>query len=348
MAKYVVDAEHRVNIYLDTNILVDYVEGQYPLLNRSIDYLAKCPCVTLRSSHYVLFELTEVRKFHLFLDLLEPEIAKEFREKKATVKKSWKIGNVDYNDHKGAIKATISNELNKLKQDLNINFDEHVLHEHLVHPTNSLCLSTKISKEDCLVMVSCMNPTSSAEDKLRSCILLSRDEQYCKAFNESKADAIHVFNENELELPEMLRTENLSLKVGATQYNLYQDDEQEIQIETFWNALVKEHLKKNLGDLYLGETYVYGNKEPENKCVYFMIENPEKTLEPSEGLIFISPDLSDRYSLKGPFEYWNNKRIKLPYCNPEDTKYSFMPENISAERLQQLRREGMIVYYDNI
>lgn len=63
----IVDEKYRVNIYLDTNILVDYIEGTYPLLNKSIDYLCSCPFVSLRSSHYVLFEYTEVRKYHLFM-----------------------------------------------------------------------------------------------------------------------------------------------------------------------------------------------------------------------------------------------------------------------------------------
>ena len=63
----IVDEEYRVNIYLDTNILVDYIEGTYPLLNQSIDYLHSCPFVNLRSSHYVLFEYTEVLKYNLFM-----------------------------------------------------------------------------------------------------------------------------------------------------------------------------------------------------------------------------------------------------------------------------------------
>ncbi len=63
----IVDEKYRVNIYLDTNILVDYIEGTYPLLNKSIDYLCSCPFVNLRSSHYVLFEYTEVRKYQLFM-----------------------------------------------------------------------------------------------------------------------------------------------------------------------------------------------------------------------------------------------------------------------------------------
>lgn len=40
----IVDEKYRVNIYLDTNILVDYIEGTYPLLNKSIDYVFMSFC----------------------------------------------------------------------------------------------------------------------------------------------------------------------------------------------------------------------------------------------------------------------------------------------------------------
>ena len=77
----------------------------------------------------------------------------------------------------------IQKELDILRNNLNLNFDEHVLHELLVFPTNSLCLSTKISKEDCLVLVSCMHPKE--DEKLEHCILLSRDNQYYKSYQDN-------------------------------------------------------------------------------------------------------------------------------------------------------------------
>ena len=171
----IVDEKYRVNIYLDTNILVDYIEGTYPLLNKSIDYLCSCPFVSLRSSHYVLFEYTEVRKYHLFMSKsgktkctsFKDRLYSLFRKKnkeldkdalKAKIKKTWNRNSVDYNHIKVEVINKIQEELNILRNNLNLNFDEHVLHELLVFPTNSLCLSTKISKEDCLVLVSCMHP----------------------------------------------------------------------------------------------------------------------------------------------------------------------------------------------
>ena len=77
----IVDEEYRVNIYLDTNILVDYIEETYPLLNESINYLSSCPFVNLRSSHYVLFEYTEVRKYNLFMSKSEEQQPNSLKNK---------------------------------------------------------------------------------------------------------------------------------------------------------------------------------------------------------------------------------------------------------------------------
>ena len=65
-SRIIIPSEFRINVYLDTNILVDYIENKFPLLTKSIKYLSECPYVNLKSSHYVLFEYTEVRKFNLF------------------------------------------------------------------------------------------------------------------------------------------------------------------------------------------------------------------------------------------------------------------------------------------
>ena len=63
-----IEPKYIVNVYLDTNILLDYIEGNYSSLNISIEYLAGNPFVHLRSSHYVLFELVENRKARLFFE----------------------------------------------------------------------------------------------------------------------------------------------------------------------------------------------------------------------------------------------------------------------------------------
>lgn len=340
----VVEEKYRVNIYLDTNILVDYVEKSYPLLNRSIDYLAQCPFVNLRSSHYVLFEFTEVRKVRLFWEKSAPGDTTDYNKAKVIIRSNWKYNGRDYNDFKGDIINQVKAELDIIRTGLQIDFDEHVLHDELVYPTNSLCLATKISKEDCLVMISCMNPDKGK--KLDHCLLLSRDEQYYKAYCENVQEADNVFNTCQLNKPTMIRTENLHVGDHGTKYNLY-DNTSQCDIDMFWIGLILATIKDKLSDEYVGKTYFYGANEIAKKCIFFEMDGQDKTLKESDGLCFIANDLSLLAIIGGPFEYWNNQKISLPYSNPEDSKYSFLKENIKPEILSKLRDGGNLVFYYN-
>lgn len=353
-SRIIIPSEFRINVYLDTNILVDYIEDKFPLLTKSIKYLSECPYVNLKSSHYVLFEYTEVRKFNLFSSLCKKKgnkihemIKFLFPPKntsKAVIKRKWKMHGVDYNAVKTEVVSSINQELEFLRNDLNLDFNEHVLHEGLVSPTNNLCLSTKISKEDCLVLISCMNPQK--EIRLNQCILLTRDEQYYKAYNENQSDIDNVFSTYGLTLPDLLRTANLRGQQGK-KFNLYKD-KNDVNITQIWNEIILETLKKKHKDIYLGETYTFGKKGISAQCIYFKIDDCNKELKESDGLLFIPKDLSNKISLEGPFEYWNEKRITaFPYKNPNNLKYSFRPNGITPEQLKILRQEGNLVFYEN-
>lgn len=342
----IVEEAYRVNVYLDTNILIDYVEGQFPLLNRSIEYLAQCPFVTLRSSHYVLFEFTEVRKAQLFWEKADPGKTRPFDNKvKSEIKTSWKYNNVEYAAFKGDITGLVLAELELFRTKLGIDFDEHVLHENLVYPTSSLCLATKISREDCLVMVSCMHPDE--ELKLDHCLLLTRDAQYYKAVQENDADVKKVFEDNDLEPPILIRTENLQDEGSGTQYNLY-NDIAETNIEEFWRGLILSNIKRNMVSQYVGQTYSFGADGIAAECIYFEMDGDDKTLRDSEGLYFIGRELSLRTVIAGPFEYWNNgNAVSLPHSNADFPKYSFRKEGISPDILTKLRETGNLVFYNN-
>lgn len=342
----IVEEAYRVNVYLDTNILIDYVDGQYPLLNRSIEYLAQCPFVTLRSSHYVLFEFTEVRKAQLFWEKADPGKSRPFDNKvKSEIKTGWKYNNVEYAAFKGDITSQVLAELELFRSKLGIDFDEHVLHENLVYPTSSLCLATKISREDCLVMVSCMHPNE--ELKLDHCLLLTRDVQYYKAVQENNADVKKVFEDNELEPPILIRTENLHDEGSGTQYNLY-NDIAGTNIEEFWRGLILSNIKRNMASQYVGQTYSFGAEGIAAECIYFEMDGNDKTLQESTGLYFISRDLSFRTIIAGPFEYWNNGKVTLlPHNNPDFPKYSFRKEEIALDMLAKLREKGNLVFYNN-
>ncbi len=343
-----IDEKYRVNVYLDTNIIVDYVEKSYPLLNRSIDFLAKCPFVNLRSSHYVLFEFNEVRKARLFWEKADPQKTKIYDTVKNKIKNEWVYEGKQYNNFKNDITNQVMNELENIKDNLDISFDEHVLHEGLIYPTNNLCLETKISKEDCLVMVSCMHPKYE-DKKLDHCILLTRDEQYYNAYIENNDEIDAVFNKYKLNSPSLLRTENLKDNDSTKQYNLYVKDH-DIDIEKYWNRLIKEKIISIHNTQYIGKTYKDTEaSETTRKCIFFEMNGIEKTLKKSNSLYFIYNDLSDQRIVKAPEEFWNNgAKINLPHTNPSFSKYSFLMQHIDDLILEKLKETGnLIFYYDD-
>ena len=341
----IIEPEYRVNVYLDTNILFDYLDKRFPLLNKSIDFLANCPFVTLRSSHYVLFELTENRKINLFWKKADPTESMDYSKVKMSIKKNWKYNDKEYSEFKDEIVKQVEQELDSIKNSLHIDFDEHVLHEGLIYPTNSLCLQTKMSREDCLVMVSCMHPD---EDKmLDHCLLLTRDEQYYKAYSENNADTDKVFSEYKLNKPELIRTEELSLGEHSPQYNLYNINCQG-DIESYWIGLILKTLKQVLADSYVGSTYEFGTEDIAKKCVFFKLDGNNKTLRGSSGLYFIFNDLTNMVIIPVTFDFWNSEKVTLPHSNPDFPNYSFRDNSLDENVLTKLRENGNLVFYYDI
>lgn len=226
---------------------------------------------------------------------------------------------------------------------MDLDFDEHILHEALVFPTNSLCLSTKISKEDCLVMVSCMHPKE--DKKLEHCILLSRDDQYYKSYQNNINDVDAVFQASGLVLPQFIHTNKIKHH-QSKQLNLY--EKRSIDISEVWNDIICTFLKAKHSNSYIGETYSFGKKGISAQCVYFDTKNSNIKLQESDGLLFISKDLTTKISIAGPFEYMNNgNKITLPHRNQQFTKYSFLPNSVTPEILVKLRQKGNLVFYEN-
>lgn len=62
----IANESYKIDFFLDTNILVDYIQGENLNLVNSLEYLAQCNFVNLHSSHYVEFEFTEVMKRNEF------------------------------------------------------------------------------------------------------------------------------------------------------------------------------------------------------------------------------------------------------------------------------------------
>lgn len=349
----IVEEKFRVNIYLDTNILVDYSEKNYPLLNTSINLLAKSQFVNLRSSHFVLFEYTEVRKANLFRKIIVSKdrlsvwkrllslFCRGKRNRvfnKAYIKRCrWCVGGEDYDTYASEITTQVEKEVSFIKEELNIDFDEHILHSQLISPTINLCLHSKLSKEDCLVILSCVLPKENVP--LSNCVILSRDKDMFRSFDEKRAEIDQLFKIKGLTTPVLVKGTSLNGRV-----DLYSNSVTDLK--KCWSDVISSLIIQNNASDFIGKTYSYGTNGPSTKCVFFILNDRNAELRPMTELYFIAKDLSWVKHVKVDFPFWNcGEEVSLPHSNPQCPKFSFMPSGLSAEDLLRLREEGSLVFY---
>lgn len=341
MASFI-DDRYKIHIYLDTNILVDYVERRNKLLNESLDILSNIPFVILRSSHYVEFEFVEVRKrneFYRCVKGLLPDAGTNLG-----FAKEWVLDEVSYEAHKDAIAKKVKEDLAEIKNRLSIDFDDHVLHEKLIEPTMDICLSTKISREDSMVMVSCMYPKPSPSDLLKFGVILSNDKQYKEAFDGEKNTIEKILNSNGISIPSFLSIKQLQ-KEGGGVINLNVNTK--VDIKNLWTYIIKQLIKEKHHDDYVGETIV-PMKDLTN-CIAICKRDSDFTIRDSIGLIIVPIDLSRTISIEKNKNYWNNgKEIKeLPFTNPDDLEYN-LKVSCSETEMNIICQKGNLVFYDDL
>lgn len=335
----IVDNIFKVDFFLDTNILVDYVQGGNQLLIESLDYLAKCPFVTLRSSHYVEFEFTEVRKKNEFFKMVHgryPSKTQGDRSVKNYGSNDWKDGEVDYLSYKDTIQSCVEQNLNLLKNNLKVDFDDHVLHKDLVKTTCKIVLQTKISREDSMVLVSCMYPTP--EDRLLYCVILTNDKQYNDAYNRSKECVDEILGQGEVCLPQFFCLKNMP----------NQKLNNKSDIIAFWNKTILNFIKNKNVSYYVGHTVTPSPKSIAEGYIWFDMEENNKKLYGSDGLVFISQDLSDYQDLVNCNKYYGDDGLcsELPFTVPDDTEFSIKLEIEDIEILRRIQKNRYYVFYE--
>lgn len=341
-----IDPRFKVPIYLDTNILVDYIDNTYPLLNKSIAIFQACPFIELRSSHYVRFEFVEIRKIILFSNKVLGR--NPSKEEKENIKLTWKLGEYEYATYASDIEKQVMVELRYISEDLKIQFDDHVLHEQLIYPTSELILRTSLSREDSLVLTSSVFP--KAESYLDFVVILTLDRQFCLASNSLPNDIIDLFSSHRTHMPHVMNAHCVQYVQNGTMLNLTTNIE-DGTLHRVWNNIICSLIIEKNKSIYAGLTYKYGKKGVAAKCVYFKLNQETNTLNNSSSLCIIPRSLDTQIILKvNPHDfYWNNGTIikELP-AEIDDCRLSFLPENLSLEKLNVLRqKDGIVFYYDD-
>lgn len=330
-----------IQIYLDTNILVDYVEQNNSLLDASLQFLSICPFVKLRSSHYVKFEFIEVRKRREFYRYVKKRLPSS--SDKITFERDWVLDGCDYNDCKDKIINIVNKDLEKIKNNLNIDFNNHILHHNLLEPTKDICLSSKISREDCLVMISCVYPHPSIDERLEFSVVLSNDQQYKTAYIENKETIDSILQTYKLHLPEFLCTKELPFSNKTVDLN---NTSQKIDIRLLWIHIISQLLVLKNADIFVGYTIKAGKSR--QNLIFFDINDKNKVLLDSEALTFIAYDLSGYLTIMKDFDYWNNTRaLSLPHSDINDTQYSLIKNDIDKQDMDILQKKGNLIFYEN-
>ena len=330
-----------IQIYLDTNILVDYVEQNNPLLDASLHFLSACPFVKLRSSHYVKFEFIEVRKRREFYRCVRNRLPSA--SDKDTYGRDWILDGHDYNEYKDQIVHSVNTDLEKIKDNLKIDFNNHILHQNLLEPTKDICLSSKISREDCLVMISCVYPHPSKDERLEFSVVLSNDQQYKTAYIENQETIDTILQTYGLNLPEFLCIKELPYTTKNVDLN---NTSQKIDIKLLWTHIISQLLILKNKDIFVGYTIKAGKSRED--FIFFDIIDKNKVLLDSEAITFIAYDLSGYITVMKDFDYWNNSSaISLPFSDTTNTQYSLIKKDIDKPDLNILQRKGNLIFYEN-
>ena len=339
--KIYVDDKFRVNIFLDTNILVDILDNTFVNLNKSVDYLIDSDFVDLKSSHYNMFEFVEVRKRLLFIKEIQKTQGVNIPIKSSFGRRgNWKHGDIKYEDYKDPIVQTVTEEKLKISSEYSIDWENNTFHEELLAPTVDLCLGSTISREDSLVMTTCAFPRNGIKEGY--VLLMSRD----KNFNDSCKDEINsIFESYKLSMPEMLKTGCLINRESRRQLNLYDDQETEDDIVQFWIDKIKKTIIQKNKNIYLGMTY-YFPLERDDKSIFFNLKK-DVPLNCNICLTIIGKNLDFIFSTKFIGDFWNFQSIKnYPFVNIENEEHiSFrLADNIDDELFRSIRQKGNLVF----
>jgi hypothetical protein len=244
------------------------------------------------------------------------------------------------------IKKEIEKELKKLNDDFGIQYDNHILHQGLWHPHQELLLSSRLSKEDCLVLLSSIYPQEF--EKMSHSIFLTNDNQFFDSFcgnvDYRMAAIDQVFDENGLFKPETFNIKKIGIN-GSTVHNLTKPITDEI-IDQFAADFIFNQISIKNEHLLLGKTIKCDcGKELKKSMFCFNLykenELPEKLYT---AILYKSDNEVKLYIHHTVFKdfYHINKIISFPYIATEDPKSrritlllkekdgSFLEENLMA------------------
>jgi len=349
-----ISEDFTVRIFSDTNILAYLVDNTYPSLNDFYEIARLSPFCELVSSKYVMFEFVGIRKREHYLRKVASKSSKSFKGElnfsSLTNQKyinSFSAPEIDsFEDIVEEIKEDVQNEISNVIRDFNINFDYSNLHEGQLLPAFDLCLSTKISNHDSLVLISSILPTPKNSEK--NVLLFTHDDGMASSFrNGLLVDS--VLSKHQLQKPFTYLISNYQKVNFKTSIEL-------ADLRTHFNNGILEIIKKINKKHYLGTTFpAYSVTVPVDVVCLELVENFQ--LPQNVYITIISKNLDYIYTTKVKVDaFWHNGVIVtdpaiLPQNQTNNVSFriSDIDENaqlvpVSNTILTSLKEKGNLVF----
>lgn len=343
----------RIKFYLDTNILSYLIDNTYSGLTFTIDYLKNSEFVDLVSSKYVIFEFVGIRKREHYLQKVlqkstSTSSGKVNLSSLLKYKDKFSASEVKFEDVQADIKLAVETEVQDITNNFGIEFNANILHDSLLNPTFEVNLSSRISREDSLVLISAVwSDLATKEDFV---LIASNDQDFIESYNEVSLN--QVFTNHGLTPPLVEHLRDIRIN-GGSKVNLTEAKD-DIKLPNFLPTKLNELIIEKNKALFLGKTIHCGNGAgfPTNVVCFNLPENTE--LNTNLYLTIIGKDLDFIYSTKLPVtDFFDQVSIaNYPLRKSVPTNISFkpmediggVPTPIPLDIVRRLRETGNLIF----
>ena len=325
-----IDDNFRIKIALDTQILAYWIDRTYPKLSLFIEELSQSPFVDIVCSRFAIYEFVGIRKVEHYLRCLIYKPTENGAKPNFTsalkYKNEFNNPEIPYSKVFPEIKKAVENELKEIDDLLDIDCDTLTFPNELWEPHQDLVLSTRISKEDSLLLMSSIfNDELKKEDYL---VLLTNDKQFYDAIEEESGE---IFQKHNLTKPKVYSLKEMNIE--GTTINLVSDKKEEEIIKDFTTKFILERIKEKNEKLYIGKVKPCP-KTYKGKLLCFGLE--ANVLENNLYLSVLSKNLEYLYNIESKLTNFHAKREAIeeyPYTPIEyiDEKGEDISRNISVK-----------------
>ncbi|MEI8273982.1 MAG: hypothetical protein WCG08_15315 [Paludibacter sp.] len=318
----------KVKIAVDTQILSYLLDKSYPFLNIFFNYLLESPFVEIVCSRFVTFEIIGIRKKEHYLRAVQKKanaVSGEINfSSLLKYSNDWSAPELDYHDTYTYVKEKVEGELKIINDDYKISYEEFNLHSSLWKPHQELVLSSKISKEDSLVLVSIIYPNENQKEEYL--VFLTNDNQFYNSIccrKEPEATVVNdIFDANSIIKPTICLLKAITTPISNKVLNIVDSVNESEEIVAFAKQFVFEHIKKKNETLILGEI-VDCPKSMKGKLLCFKLESD--SLAESHYVSVLSKELDFLYSHPVELSSFYNK-IQIP-------NYPYVPMNDEGKNI---------------